>query len=207
MQMKYPIYSKSHKNKNKLFMTNEEFLQNENLITFLLETRNKILTFSFTVIVGMFAFSLIKEVDEKYFYIYTIPYFLIVPFAARITYYRLWACYTESYLKIFASNKFIISYPTKYKPPTIERNFLDKFIGFLVNFEMSMLCIVCDIIFYYRCYEAFEYKLITVVIFSIPILSTILVILFCFSALRYEKMDKEYMRKWKKFYNKLKRVN
>lgn len=180
-------------------MTNEEFSQVDKLITFLLDTKNRILTFSFATVIGMYGFSFAK-ITDKDFYIYTIPFFLITPFAARVSYYRIWACYLETYLKIFANDKYVVSRLVEYNIPHIERNFLDEIMGILVNFEMAILCIACDIIFYYKCYNIFKFNIFHIIIFSIPTVSTLLVILFCCSALNYRKMEDNYIKKWKGLY-------
>lgn len=176
-------------------MDDQTFAKTSRHIAFLLDTKNKILMFAFATTLAMFGAALKIDACNQDIYLYTLPFFLLLPFSARITYYRIWGCHQQAFLKIFASDKFVFKYNEEEVP--IERNFLDKIMGFLVNFEMGFLSIGCLIIYFVRCWKYYVNSIECFLIFSIPIISTILICLFCISAYDYSKMSSAYLGKWK----------
>ena len=94
------------------------------------------------------------------------------------------------------------------KEVPIERHFLDKIIGFLVNFEMGFLAIACLIIYIVKSWEHYTNSIGHFLAFSFSIIATILICSFCISALNYSKMSSYYLEKWKEkkiYCKKLKR--
>lgn len=150
--------------------------------------------FSFTTTIATFAVAIQKKSSPEDIFFYMLPFFILVPFSARITYYRIWRCYLKSYLEIFSSDIYIFNgYMEK---PKIEKNFLDKIIGMFVNFEMFVLSIACTFVYYIKCYIYFKYSLSYIMIFSIPLILTFLIFLFCFSAYDYSKIHSLYIDRW-----------
>ena len=166
-----------------------------NHMAFLLDTKNKILMFAFATTLAMFGAALKIESSSQDIYIYTLPFFLLLPFTARITYYRIWCCHQQTFLKIFAQDRFVFKDNEKEVP--IERHFLDKIIAFLVNFEMGFLAIACLIIYIVKSWEHYTNSIGHFLAFSFSIIATILICSFCISALNYSKMSSYYLEKWK----------
>lgn len=166
-----------------------------NHMEFLIDTKNKILMFAFATTLAMFGAALKIKSTSQDIYTYTLPFFLLLPFTARITYYRIWSCHQKTFLKIFAQDRFVFKDNEKEVP--IERHFLDKIICFLVNFEMGFLSIGCLIIYIVKSWEHYTNSLFHLIAYSFSILSTILICLFCISALNYSKMSSYYLEKWK----------
>lgn len=174
-------------------MDDQMFIKINNNMTFLLDTKNKILMFAFTTTLAMFGAALKIESSSVDMYTYTLPFFLLVPFTARITYYRIWKCHQSAYLRVFAHDRYMQA--CEHEIP-IEKNFIDKLLGLFVNCEMLFLSIGCSMIYYAKNFRYIECSLECIILLFIPIAATSLVAVFCFSAYNYSKMYSTYYNKW-----------
>lgn len=116
----------------------EEQAIQEYLIS-IFNTRNNILTFSFATVLATLGLAFAKDMDIAPF-IYILPYFLLIPFTARIVYYRDAEARLNIALENSGTRKFMKIFNSKVR----ERND-GKFniIGILVNYEMFILSLAC----------------------------------------------------------------
>ena len=76
-------------------------------LAFFDSTRNSLLTFSFTAVLAVIGITIAEDADSFNPWICLIPFLLIIPFAARIAYYRLASAHINEFLKTFASDKML----------------------------------------------------------------------------------------------------
>lgn len=62
-------------------------------------TRNSLLTFSFTAVLTVLGIAIADDMDSISAWLCLIPFLLIIPFTARISYYRLASAHINSFLK------------------------------------------------------------------------------------------------------------
>lgn len=74
---------------SKIRITDEEYSKIIEKLKFFDTTRNTLLTFSFTAVLAVLGIAISTDVSEMNPWICLIPFFLIIPFSARISYYRL----------------------------------------------------------------------------------------------------------------------
>ncbi|MCD8353995.1 MAG: hypothetical protein LUC47_06765, partial [Clostridiales bacterium] len=121
-------------------------------------TRNTLLTFSFTAVIAILGAALSLDLNEISCWICLMPFLLIIPFSARISYYRLASIHVASFLRVYAPDKvqFMIlsgvvgegsglKYDTN-KFPTQKYNL----IAWLINHEMFLLGIISAATFYLK---------------------------------------------------------
>ena len=103
-------------------------------IEFFDSMRNTLLTFSFTATLAVLGLAISEAMDARGSWICLIPFFLIIPFSARISYYRLASAHINSFLRVYAplSMKFEIGAET-VKEGKCKHYIL---IAWLVNHEM-----------------------------------------------------------------------
>ena len=61
-------------------------------------TRNSLLTFSFTAVLTVLGIAIANDMDSISAWLCLIPFLLIIPFTARISYYRLASSHINSFL-------------------------------------------------------------------------------------------------------------
>ena len=83
-------------------VSNEEYNKLVKKIEFFETTRNSLLTFSFTAVLTVIGVALAMDMNVISAWICLLPFFLIIPFAARISYYRLATAHIGAFLKCFA---------------------------------------------------------------------------------------------------------
>lgn len=110
--------------------------------------RNNLLTFSFTAVLAVLGIALQMEMDSVCSWICLIPYFLIIPFSARISYYRVASAHINSFLRVFASDRMQFEIGTT----TVKEKNCAHFgvIAWLVNHEMVLLGVACSCLFYFK---------------------------------------------------------
>lgn len=161
------------------------------------EMRNTLLTFTFTAVIAIlgFGFATEKEVNQI---VYLLPFFIIVPFTGRVSYYRKWSAHMAAYLDVFAPK--LRTYTDYGKKVKIENNCIDKLLAWFVNYELFILACASTILFevkYPKKIDSFE-------IFDwayclLPILFSCIVLVLIKSVRNYEGMKEKYKEE---FYNK-----
>lgn len=80
-------------------ITNKEYDKLIKRLEFFDTMRNNLLTFSFTSVLTVLGVALAIDMDSLSAWICLIPFLLIIPFTARISYYRLASAHITSFLK------------------------------------------------------------------------------------------------------------
>mgnify|MGYP000531388920 FL=1 len=88
-----------------ILVTETEYNKLIQRLDFYDSTRNNLLTFSFTSVLTVLGVALAMNLDEISSWICLIPFLLIIPFSARIAYYRLATAHINSFLKNFCKEK------------------------------------------------------------------------------------------------------
>lgn len=160
--------------------------------------RNNLLTFSFTAVLTVLGIALQMEMDSVSSWICLIPYFLIIPFSARISYYRVASAHINSFLRVFANERMQFEIGTK----TVKEKNSVRFgmIAWLVNHEMVLLGTACSCLFYFKYIPNIK----TWALWEhISIFISALLILFVFiitdSSYNYERMITDYSEGWEKY--------
>lgn len=108
-----------------------------------LEMRHTYLMFAFTTAIAAIAAFFVIGFSNITAWFCIVPFAVIIPFQARISYSRLSHAKMEAYLMVF--------YPGKFKFIEMELNELigvpGKIIAIIANYELTLLSIVLDILF------------------------------------------------------------
>ena len=116
-------------------------------LVFIDDIRNKLLTFSFTAVWAILAIFISMHSVSTWGCL--IAYFLIIPFSARIAYYRMASAYISSFLKKFNQADMKFAYAAPYVPEDVGCKFYGM-ISWLVNHEMFFLGVAVNVIFYWK---------------------------------------------------------
>lgn len=160
-------------------------------------TRNSLLVFSFTVVLATLGVALEKDASA---WLCLIPYCLIIPFSARISYYRLSSAHINSFLRVYAKERMVFEIGTEHNPEKIFGRY--HLIAWLVNHEMVLLAAASSALFSIKYWR--EHGLISVEDICIQILSLIMIIVVFVitdSTNNYINMLSTYKKKWKELYD------
>lgn len=179
---------------NKKQISDDEYNMHIGTLEFYDTTRNSLLTFSFTTVLALVGVIIAMDTPISP-YICLFPYFLIIPFTARITYYRLSSAHINAFLRVYAPEKTIFK-----RASTIVRekhNWVYIFIAWFVNHEMFLLSIAVGIIYVYQ-YQAvtdvdsFE----NIIKLFIPLPFILLDYVITHSTNSYPKLLNHYQKQW-----------
>lgn len=128
-------------------ITEEEYSTLVNRLQFNDTTRNNLLTFSFTAVLTFLGviLSITPPVTP---FICLLPYFLIIPFSARITYYRVSSAHIDSFLRCFSPENSVFRWGSTEVREKHNRAY--GLIAWLVNHEMVMLSLVVGVAYGYQ---------------------------------------------------------
>lgn len=183
-------------------ITNEEYNKLIGNLAFFDTTRNTLLTFSFTTVLAALGVAIGSSNDLVATYIPILAYFLIVPFSARISYYRLASAHISSFLKVFAPDKTQFARGTVAVPE--KHNMMYGFIAKLINYEMLILSLVPILSFLFQhIVKSVDWRWYDSVIIVFSLLSIICIFSILISAFNYGKMSRMYMNKWVEYKSNL----
>lgn len=124
--------------------------------------------------------------------------FLIIPFAARISYYRLASAHINSFLVMFAKDNMQFEIGTR----TVKEDncmFYQK-IAWLINHEMFLLCIATDITFYIKFAASLDkWTCFHILELIIPILFSAIVYFLTNSTYSYKKLMEDFEKRWESY--------
>ncbi len=112
--------------------------------------RNNLLTFSFTVVLTILGIALQMKSDTTSVWIPLLPFLVIIPFAGRISYYRLSSAHIGAFLRVYAGDSVKFELGAKNVGECMGMGKMYSFISFLVNHEMVILGLACCIVFYLK---------------------------------------------------------
>lgn len=131
---------------SKLIVSEQEYDKLTKQLEFYDTMRNQLLSFSFTAVLTIMGAALAISAENINVWIYLTPYLLVIPFPARISYYRLASIHITSFLKKFAAERMLFEKGTEIVKEGQCKYY--KSIAWLVNHEMVMLAATVSIIFY-----------------------------------------------------------
>ena len=170
-------------------VSNEEYEKLVKTLNSMETTRNNLLTFSFTAVLTILGVAIgIEDINPL---ICLLPFFLIIPFAARISYYRLATAHINSFLEFFAPERMFYMNGKKSVPAKYGK--LYPFIAWLVNYEMFLLSLTPTICFWWRCASWIsEWAVYHVFLLAIPFPCLLVVFLIANSTFNYKKLSESY---------------
>lgn len=174
-----------------------EYTRLINVLDFNDRMRNSLLTFSFTSVLAILGVALGLENEQANVFIYLVPYCLILPFTARISYYRASSAHITSFLETFAPERMI--YPQKSYIVLERYGPLFKIVAWLVNHEMVLLSLAAGGVFWAKLEpQTGVWKLTDVLLCAVPVLLTGVVFVISNSTYDFDKLKEIYLPKWKK---------
>ncbi|WP_304960678.1 hypothetical protein [Thomasclavelia cocleata] len=189
---------------NSIIVSKEEYEYLISQLNNFTTIKNNILAFSFTVSIALLAAAITANNLSPWICIGL--FFLIIPFAARVSYYRLASAHINSFLKTFAPERMMFAIGTS---TVLEKDGLSgvkkfKTIAWLVNHEMLMLSIAITTVFLYLLMvQTIVYDIYFYLRCCIPILLSIVVFLISNWTYSYKKLSDNYNQKWKDYFNQL----
>lgn len=168
---------------------NDEFNFILNRISDFQNTRNTLLTFSFTTVLALIgiAFANFDKALTMPSILYLFPYFLIIPFAARITYFRISDAHWAAYINIFYPEKMRLFRFTNFVKERQRQSF--RLISLLFNSEMIILAFACNMLLYT--------KPINEMLFMLSIILFGIVVFVVYQGYNYGKIKARYKLKWR----------
>ena len=179
-------------------ITKEEY---NNLITrlqFYDTARNKLLVFSFTAVMTILGVSLQITMNTVSVYICLIPYLLIIPFSARIVYYRIAAAQIGAFLCVCAQEYSQFSIGTK----TVREDSAKMYtpIAWLVNHEMTLLGVATGIVYYLKLYDVTsQWNFATYASLLMPIAAVVFIYKLQHSTEKYSDISDHFEEEWKQY--------
>lgn len=176
-------------------MDNKEYDNLSGQLDYYYSIRNTLLTFSFTTVLAALGVALSSDSEELSVYIYLLPFCLLIPFTARIVYYRIVHARITSFLMVYAPEKMQFSLRGKNVPENQTKYF--NVIAVLVNFETTILSIACALIFVFKYLDTYTLNEISsYLIFAIPIVLVLIVFSISLYGFKYSKHQKRYFKLW-----------
>lgn len=112
--------------------------------------RNNLLTFSFTAVLTILGVALQINLDLISVWVCLLPFLLIIPFTARISYYRLSSAHIGAFLRIYARDRLLFETGANEVGEHIGVGKMFDSIAFLVNHEMVLLAAASSLVFYIK---------------------------------------------------------
>lgn len=163
--------------------------------------RNNLLTFSFTAVLTVLGAALAMDMDSRSSWMCLVPFFLIIPFAARIAYYRLASAHINSFMRTFSQADMRFEIGAKDVPEGECKRY--ALIAWLVNHEMALLGVATSSTFWFKYFINKDminpWDCIAVII---PIALMILVFLITNSTSDYKELITSFSNKWENLAHK-----
>lgn len=178
-----------------IMVTDREYDKLIKRLEFFDATRNNLLTFSFTSVLAILGVALTLKLDSISVWLCLAPFCLIIPFSARIAYYRLASAHISSFLRQFSKNDMQFEIGTKLVTENCCK--LYPQISWLVNHEMVLLSVATSLIFglkYISSIQTFSYYNYFALI--VPVILTAIVYLISSSTYSYRKLMDQFEREW-----------
>lgn len=162
--------------------------------------RNDILTFSFATVIAALGLALgIEQMSVYQTFLLFIPFAIIIPFQARLSYYRLEGAFKTSFLKKHALQYSMLEQKEEKVSEQIGINGIAySIISWLVNHELLILGAACCTIFWMKYFDGiFERtKTATVIGIGISLLCMFLVWFLGHATKKYGEIIRKYDDQW-----------
>lgn len=157
--------------------------------------RNNLLTFSFTAILTALGVAITMDLNTVSVWLCIIPFCLIIPFSARIAYYRLASAHISSFLRIFLAEEMQFEIGTKIVAENQGKMY--PLIAWLVNHEMFFLGLATSAIFYLKYVTLIKDWTFWIYIgMGVPVVCNVVVYLISHSTYNYKKLVVNFENKW-----------
>lgn len=157
--------------------------------------RNSLLTFSFTAVLTVLGVAMTMDMDFISSWICLLPFFLIIPFAARISYYRLASAHINSFLKKFAQADMKFEIGTNVVSEKRCKRY--NLIAWLVNHEMVLLGLATSCTFYFKYVNSIDawvpWNYIGLIV---PMALIVVVYLVVNATYNYKKLMNDFSNDW-----------
>ena len=157
------------------------------------EMRHTYLMFAFTTTIAAIAALLIVDYSDIVSWGCVVPFAIIIPFQARISYARLTHAKMEAYICVYYPKEF------KFLKKQVKdlRGRIGKFISIIVNFELFLLSVVIDLLYLIVNKEKLGINLIFKMESIIIVVATIIVFILAIYSFPYDRFWKKYIAEYK----------
>lgn len=178
-------------------ITEEEYSKLISTLQHEISIKNTLLTFSFTAVLAILGLAL-SEKTSIHPAAFLVPFFLIVPFAARISYYRVVSAHINTFLKVFAPERMIYPIGTEMVPEKSTSSYF--LIAWLVNHEMVLLSAATTMIFWFMYFpQVSEWTVRNVLLSIFPLFLDGFVFWLSDSTYSYKKLCEVYKPQWETY--------
>ncbi len=182
----------------KVTVTEEEYNKLVNTLSSETAIKNTLLTFSFTAVLAILGVALGTDTTKIHPLVFLVPFFLIIPFTARISYYRLASAHKNAFLKVFASERMLFAIGTETVPEKFGIAY--RPIAWLVNHEMVLLAGATTAIFWITYYPRItEWGYFEILLWILPLLLDCFVYWISDSTYSYKKIYEVYKPQWERY--------
>lgn len=183
-----------------ILITDKEYDKLVKRLEFFDTMRNNLLTFSFTAVLTVLGVALAIDMNSISVWICLMPFFLIIPFAARISYYRLASAHINSFLRKFVQRDMQFELGTSTVKEDKCKHY--KLIAWLINHEMVLLGIATSCVFYYKyIFTVEEWLIWNFISLIIPIMLIISVYIIVHSTYSYKELIDNFSVGWDTYVN------
>lgn len=178
-----------------ILVTDKEYEKLIKRLEFFDTMRNNLLTFSFTAVLAILGVALAMDMDSISAWLCLIPFCLIVPFSARIAYYRLASAHINSFLRQFSAEEMQFEIGTSVVTENCCKFYHQ--IAWLINHEMVLLGVATSCIFYLKYISVLKtWSYYNYVGLIVPVILTAIVYLISDSTYSYKKLMEHFEREW-----------
>ena len=179
-------------------ITDKEYDKLIKRIEFFDAMRNNLLTFSFTSVLTVLGVALAIDMDSISAWICLMPFLLILPFTARISYYRLASAHINSFLRKFGQKD--MQFELGANVVNDGKCTCYDLIAWLVNHEMVLLSIATSGIFYFKYIILIkEWKLGNYISLLIPLILICFDFIIANSTYNFKKLLDRFSAEWDKY--------
>lgn len=184
-----------------ILITDKEYDKLIKRLEFFDTMRNNLLTFSFTSVLTVLGVALAIDMDSISAWICLIPFFLIIPFTARISYYRLASAHINSFLKKFIQMDMQFELSTNVVSEGKCKHY--KLIAWLINHEMVLLGVATSCTFYFKyVFTVEEWLVWNYISLIVPLVLIIIVYIIADSTYSYKELMDNFSNDWDVYINK-----
>lgn len=162
--------------------------------------RNNLLTFSFTSVLIVLGVALEINMNSISAWICLIPFLLIIPFTARISYYRLASAHINSFLRKFGQKDMQFELGAS----VVNEGECTRYdlIAWLVNHEMVLLSVATSGVFYFKYIISIkEWEFGNYISLLIPIVLIYFDFIIANSTYDFKKLLDDFSTKWDNYAN------
>ena len=158
--------------------------------------RNQLLTFSFTTVLAVLGVALGLERQTKTnAFLCLIPFLLILPFEARIAYYRLESAHISSFLAVYAGEHWRYSIGNGVVKEGISKHY--GLMAWLGNHEMTLLGMAAGLVFYARYLPTVEeWTAAQYAALALPAVPEGIIFLLANATMDYGRLKGEFQKQW-----------